>query len=358
MVIIEQNINQVKYDNQEERLTAKNCYEKLINKNADIMILCEVTRPENIIKGISAITDKYLFEYNNKVLYFTDKNGNQGVQNKILIVYDKNQYRIEHKNENLYSTDSRLDFLHITLYDKNNNEINIIGVRIYPTSDFDDAKISYKSFSKLISYASVFDNVIIAGDFNNGPIMNEGKYNPKFRFIEYNYHKMHDRLLTSDNLKILTDGIDTWKYFVDKADYLNKWTSYNPDPSLRTMCDHFIVSSNFREESIIAIEDKDIETTEWGIPNHKIVKLTGKLINSHFSKNVMATKEFRYNLCLFIEFFQYLENDLKTIYAKLIDGYYPDCFDEVISPEKTKLFKQHFYNFLFYILLDSFLILV
>lgn len=49
MVIIEQNISQVKYSNQEDKLNAINCYEKLVEKEVDIIILCEVTRPDKLL---------------------------------------------------------------------------------------------------------------------------------------------------------------------------------------------------------------------------------------------------------------------------------------------------------------------
>lgn len=348
MIIIEQNINQVKYSNQDDKLNANNCYEKLVDKDADIMVLCEVTRPENIINEISKITNRYSFVFNDKTLYFTDKNNKKDIQNKIIIAYDKNQYFLDSKNENLYSIENRMDFLHITVHDKEKNTINIIGVRFHSffdiEKDFDDAKLQYKSFCKLLDYASVYDNVVVAGDFNNGPIMYKGNYNPKFCYTEYNYHKMHNRVMICNNLKLLTDGIDTWKYTIDNPDFAKKWTSYTFDKKIdkeyRTMLDHFIVSRNFYEESITAIEDKDIETKEYGIPNHKIVILNGKFIKSHFSGNILMTNEFRYNLCLFIEFIQYLESDLKSIYAKLIDGYYPECFDEVAAKPIGALIKK------------------
>lgn len=348
MVIIEQNISQVKYSNQEDKLNAINCYEKLVEKEADIIILCEVTRSDNIINNISKITNRYSFVTNDKTLYFTDINNRQDIQNKILIAYDKNQYFLDSKNENLYSIEDRMDFLHITIHGKDKQKINIIGVRFHSflniDKDFDDAKLQYKSFCKLLDYASVYDNVVVAGDFNNGPIMYKGNYNPKFCYKEYNYHKMHNRVMICNNLKLLTDGIDTWKYTIDNPDFENKWTSYTFDKKsnkeYRTMLDHFLVSNNFYEESITAIDDKDIETKEYGIPNHKIVKLTGRFVKTQFHRNVMMTNEFRFNLCLFIEFFQYLERDLKSIYAKLIDGYYPDCFDEVAEKPIGTLIKK------------------
>lgn len=264
MVIIEQNISQVKYSNQEDKLNAINCYEKLVEKEADIIILCKVTRPDNIINNISKITNRYSFVTNDKTLYFTDINNRQDIQNKILIAYDKNQYFLDSKNENLYSIEDRMDFLHITIHDKDKQKINIIGVRFHSflniDKDFDDAKLQYKSFCKLLDYASVYDNVVVAGDFNNGPIMYKGNYKPKFCYKEYNYHKMHNRVMICNNLKLLTDGIDTWKYTIDNPDFENKWTSYTFDKKsnkeYRTMLDHFLVSNNFYEKALLLLMTK------------------------------------------------------------------------------------------------------
>ncbi len=341
MVIIEQNINQVKYSNQQDKLNDDNCYKKLLKHNPDIIVLNEVTRPENIVERIKVLTNnKYNFLTNEKEIFFTDQNGKKKRQNRILILYDSEQFIEAYKNENLYDAENHLDFLHVTLYDKENTKLNVIGCRIYPTNNFEDAKVSLNSISKLINYALVYDNVVLAGDFNNGPIMKNGIYDSKIRFSVYNYHKIFDIVMSSNDLKILTAGIDTWGYVINNPDYENQWTYFNDNKRYRTMCDHFIVSSNFREENIEVISDKDIETSEWGIPNHRIVKLTGKFIKTHFGKNTMLTNEFRLNLCLFIEFFQYLERDLKSIYAKLIDGYYPDCFDEVAEKPIGTLIKK------------------
>ena len=64
MVIIEQNISQVKYSNQEDKLNAINCYEKLVEKEADI-----ISELKNL--EITQITPleamNILFEYHNKV---------------------------------------------------------------------------------------------------------------------------------------------------------------------------------------------------------------------------------------------------------------------------------------------------
>lgn len=55
--------------------------------------------------------------------------------------------------------------------------------------------------------------------------------------------------------------------------------------------------------------------------------------------NPLFTAEWNADLCRFIELFQYLENTLKDIYAKLIDGHYPKCFDEVDDKPIGQLIK-------------------
>ena len=339
MIIVEQNIGQIEWENKKDVLVENNCYNKLLNENADIIILNEVTCYQNVIDSINELSNnKYNHVVNEKDSYYIS-NGHNGNQNKILIFYDKEQFIIKNKNENLNSIDAHLDFLHVTVCDKDNNDINIIGIRIYGMNDFDDAKTMFKSVCKVIDYASVYDNVILAGDFNNGTIMENGIYNSESPYIYYNYHKIFDKIMSTNVLKILTDGIDTTGYTIHNVDFKNKWTYYGKD-GCTSMLDHFIVSSNFKKEQIEVIKDKSLETTnEGGLP-HRIVKLTGKFIKTHFRKNTMLTNEFRFNLCLFIEFFQYLENDLKSIYAKLIDGYYPDCFDEVAEKPIGILIKK------------------
>ena len=46
-------------------------------------------------------------------------------------------------------------------------------------------------------------------------------------------------------------------------------------------------------------------------------------------QNPLLTDEFRIAHSKIIEEFQWLELTLKDIYAKLIDGHYPECFDKV-----------------------------
>lgn len=51
----------------------------------------------------------------------------------------------------------------------------------------------------------------------------------------------------------------------------------------------------------------------------------------------MFTDEFRKYHSMIIEEFQWLEWTLKNIYANLIDGHYPECFDEVAEKPLGKL---------------------
>ena len=344
MIIIEQNINQDKYN---EKLTDENCFIKLVKQNANIMVLNEVVRPEFIVERINSLTNgKYDYVFNEKDLYYPDKQGNKKTHNKILIFFEKDKFELVYKNENLYSSSNHLDFLHISLQDIDKNEINVIGIRIYPTNKepkevgFEDAKVSYNTFCKLLKYASLYKNVILTGDFNNGWIMKDGIYDKEVRFYYYNYHKMHNAVIMYGGFKLLTDGINTDGYTFDYPDQKNKWTSYSDYPTIN---DHFIISDNYNinKTSIVSIDDKEVEFKGFGKPNHKIVRLEVSFIfNSKLKINPLFTDEFRINICLFLEFFQYLENSLKDIYAKLIDGHYPECFDEVAEKPIGALIKK------------------
>lgn len=349
MIIIEQNINQ---DNYKEYLTNENCFDTLVSQNADIIILNGVVRPEYVSERIKILSNgKYNYVNNENNLYCNDKYGNIKLYNKILIFFN-NKYQLIYKNENLYSIENRSDFLHITLNDIiNNNKINVIGIRMQTFSDDDsqekqndDAKKNYETFCKILKYCSLFDNVILAGDFNNGWIAPPGnEYKRDTSYYYYNYHKLHNAIINNGDLKLLTDGIDTDGYTLDRID-LTRWTSYSKDKEMKkinkALNNHYIVSNNFVKNTICIVKDEDIEKVDRELI-HRIVRLEGDFnINSRLKKNPLLTDEFRINLCYFLEFFQFLEYDLKRIFAKLIDGHYPECFDEVAEKPIGALIKK------------------
>ena len=57
-------------------------------------------------------------------------------------------------------------------------------------------------------------------------------------------------------------------------------------------------------------------------------------------QNPLTTDEFRLLHSKIIEEFQWLEWNLKYKYANLIDGYYPECFDEVADKPLGKLIEK------------------
>lgn len=57
-------------------------------------------------------------------------------------------------------------------------------------------------------------------------------------------------------------------------------------------------------------------------------------------QNPLTTDEFRIAHSKIIEEFQWLEWTLKNMYAKLIEGHYPECFDEVSEKPLGELIKK------------------
>ena len=57
-------------------------------------------------------------------------------------------------------------------------------------------------------------------------------------------------------------------------------------------------------------------------------------------QNPLTTDEFRLAHSKIIEEFQWLEWSLKNMYANLIDGHYPECFDEVAEKPLGKLIEK------------------
>ena len=57
-------------------------------------------------------------------------------------------------------------------------------------------------------------------------------------------------------------------------------------------------------------------------------------------QNPLLTDEFRIEHSKIIEEFQWLEFTLKNMYANLIDGHYPECFDEVAEKPLGKLIEK------------------
>ena len=57
-------------------------------------------------------------------------------------------------------------------------------------------------------------------------------------------------------------------------------------------------------------------------------------------QNPLLTDEFRIAHSKIIEEFQWLEWTLKNMYANLIDGHYPECFDEVAEKPLGKLIEK------------------
>lgn len=57
-------------------------------------------------------------------------------------------------------------------------------------------------------------------------------------------------------------------------------------------------------------------------------------------QNPLTTDEFRIAHSKIIEEFQWLEWTLKNMYSKLIEGHYPECFDEVAEKPLGELIKK------------------
>lgn len=317
--IIEQNINQNKKTIGKEyvdKLDNENFYNSIKEENADIYIFNEVIEPQNIINKLEELCpNKYEYKFNKKDLTY---NSGRMTQNKIMILYDKRRFTCIDSNEDLYSIEDGLDFLHIKLKSNDSdNEYNIIGVRFHNIVDsynynqyinhpknyskrelnnllgkiHESNKKPMTTLQKLMEYVAALENVVITGDFNNGGFKSTGYYQC---YKYYNYHTIYNFInsIEGNKYKLLTAGVKEdggkleydeacWTHLIICDDRLLGKIPYG------SPIDHYIISNSLKYKDIKIIEDSGIENyayevhdfkdirkgVEWGRPDHRKVVL-------------------------------------------------------------------------------------